>query len=125
MSSSSPLTHCVAKSPHNGHRGSNSIIRNSYSHFRQRCTRGTLSMSSSSEAKSVSFTNTSNPNCSESRLTPDNSHDLHADFRNMHSGMAFRFLLYTIENRRCNAEFMHSDRGRSVLNVHIRTQRPP
>ena len=40
MSNSSPLMHCVANSPHCGHCGSKSVMRNSFWHFGQRCTRG-------------------------------------------------------------------------------------
>src|ERR1019366_5503829 len=46
MSNSSPLMHWVANSPHFGHSGSKSVMRNSCRHLGHRCTRGIASTSS-------------------------------------------------------------------------------
>src|SRR5271165_5807250 len=73
MSSSSPLVHSVQNSPQSGHRGSKSVMWNSYAHFEQRCIRGMYSRSSTSGSHSVSFTRTSKPNWSASRSTPASS----------------------------------------------------
>src|ERR1019366_2087213 len=73
MSKSSPLMHCVANSPHCGHSGSKSTMRNSCWHLGQRCTRGIDSISSATRSHSVSFTMHSKPNWREPTSTPASS----------------------------------------------------